>query len=118
VKTFLALYCFVLASCGSEQTDAGTQELLLNVKFPVSTEEETHSIKREIVEYVVSVDGKEIGHISSKDHISELFRNLPQDQILTVTIEAMGDTENILWQGTHEVDFTVAKPKDFWMEKR
>ena len=105
-------------SCGSKEEALKNSELLLDVKFPVESSQEVNSLKREINEYVVSIDGREVGRIPSKDQISQLFQGLPQDEILTVTIEAIDNADNITWQGTHEIDFTVSKPKDFWMEKR
>ena len=76
------------------------------------------STRREIAEYVVKIGGKEIGRIPSKEKISQLFEGLQQEEVLTVTIEALDNTGAIQWQGTHEIDFTTAKTKEFWMEKR
>jgi len=118
VKYFSVIILFFLMGCGSQEKGATAQELLLDVKFPVATQEELDALKREIYEYIVSIDGKQIGRFPSKKQISDLFKGLPQEQILSITIEAKTTPGSTQWIATHEVDFTVSKPKEFWMEKQ
>ena len=115
---FLLVLILLLMGCGSQEKSVTTQELLLDVKFPVATQEELDALKRDIYEYVVSIDGKEIGRFPSKKQVSDLFKGLPQEQILSVTIEAKTTPGGTRWIATHEIDFTVSKPKEFWMEKQ